>query len=99
MPVERLGPGNWRVNGVGVGGLTEPDEVLDMGEYRNRHPSDDGDCRRPWLHQFFHRRCVLTVAADGPGLGTAEQMGARILSRDGGRPPLAVTGIFGTAGD
>ncbi|MCA3382096.1 MAG: 3-phosphoshikimate 1-carboxyvinyltransferase, partial [Roseomonas sp.] len=29
--VEKLGPGQWRVSGRGVGGLTEPADVLDMG--------------------------------------------------------------------
>ena len=29
--VERLGPGEWRVHGVGVGGLLQPTSALDMG--------------------------------------------------------------------
>jgi 3-phosphoshikimate 1-carboxyvinyltransferase len=29
--VERMGPGSWRVSGVGVGGFGEPDGVLDFG--------------------------------------------------------------------
>ena len=29
--VERTGPGEWRVDGAGVGGLAEPDDVLDLG--------------------------------------------------------------------
>ncbi|NDG49973.1 MAG: 3-phosphoshikimate 1-carboxyvinyltransferase, partial [Rhodospirillales bacterium] len=29
--VDRLGDGAWRVSGRGVGGLTEPSDVLDMG--------------------------------------------------------------------
>jgi len=29
--VERTAPGSWRVAGVGVGGLAEPADVLDMG--------------------------------------------------------------------
>ncbi len=29
--VERLGPGSWRVDGVGVGGLAEPRGILDFG--------------------------------------------------------------------
>src|ERR1700722_1131377 len=29
--VERLGDGRWRVDGVGIGGLTEPGDVLDLG--------------------------------------------------------------------
>ncbi len=29
--VEHLGPGEWRVNGVGVGGFAEPEDVVDCG--------------------------------------------------------------------
>ena len=29
--VERLGDGEWRVNGVGVGGFAEPEDVIDCG--------------------------------------------------------------------
>ncbi|GGC46636.1 3-phosphoshikimate 1-carboxyvinyltransferase [Chelatococcus reniformis] len=29
--VERVGEGEWRIRGVGVGGLAEPDEILDFG--------------------------------------------------------------------
>ena len=31
VSVRREGPGSWSVHGVGVGGLAEPAEVLDMG--------------------------------------------------------------------
>ena len=29
--VERVGNGEWRVNGVGVGGFAEPEDVIDCG--------------------------------------------------------------------
>src|SRR5580698_4699456 len=29
--IERLGDGRWRVDGVGIGGLAEPEDVLDLG--------------------------------------------------------------------
>ncbi|TNE67971.1 MAG: 3-phosphoshikimate 1-carboxyvinyltransferase [Alphaproteobacteria bacterium] len=29
--VERVAPGHWKVQGVGVGGLMEPDDIIDMG--------------------------------------------------------------------
>ena len=31
VEIERTGPGSWRIWGVGVGGLAEPEGVLDMG--------------------------------------------------------------------
>src|SRR3954469_14461668 len=29
--IERAAPGHWIVDGVGIGGLTEPDDMLDLG--------------------------------------------------------------------
>ena len=31
VSVNRDGPGAWRINGVGVGGLLPPDDVIDLG--------------------------------------------------------------------
>ena len=45
-------PGTWRVAGRGVGGLTEPEDVLDMGNSGTaarllcRHPGEPSDCSR-----------------------------------------------------
>lgn len=82
----------WRVRGMGVGGLVEPDRVLDMGNAGTgvrllmglvaSHPmtvlftGDASLCRRPMAR-------VTTPLA---------QMGARFVGRSGGRLPLAVIG-------
>jgi 3-phosphoshikimate 1-carboxyvinyltransferase len=84
--------GVWRVAGLGVGGLVEPDRVLDMGNSGTgvrllmglvaSHPmtaiftGDASLCRRPMAR-------VTTPLA---------QMGARFVGRSGGRLPLAVVG-------
>ncbi len=82
--VAQDGPGAWRVSGRGVGGLTEPADVLDMG--------NSGTAARLLAgilasHPFFSvmtgmRRVTDPLAASG----------ARFLSREGGRLPLAIQG-------
>jgi len=84
--------GVWRVAGCGVGGLAEPDGMLDMGNSGTgarllmgilaTHPftsfitGDASLCRRPM------RRVTEPLAA----------FGARFLTRSGGRLPAAVIG-------
>jgi 3-phosphoshikimate 1-carboxyvinyltransferase len=90
--VERLGPGRWRVAGRGIGGLVEPDTVLDMGNSGTAarllcgllagHPlfavmTGDASLRRRPM-----RRVTDPLAATG----------ARFATRAGGRLPLAVEG-------
>src|SRR5580700_4741976 len=84
--------GTWRVAGRGVGGLTEPADVLDMGNSGTAarllcgilasHPifavmTGDASLRRRPM-----RRVTDPLAA----------CGARFASREGGRLPLAVEG-------
>lgn len=86
------GPGAWRVAGRGVGGLTEPADVLDMGNSGTAarllagmlasHPifavmTGDASLRRRPM-----RRVTDPLA----------QCGARFASREGGRLPLAIEG-------
>ena len=86
------GPGAWRVAGRGVGGLREPEDVLDMGNSGTAarllagilasHPffsvmTGDASLRRRPM-----RRVTAPLAASG----------ARFLSREGGRLPLAIQG-------
>ncbi|MEN8196668.1 MAG: 3-phosphoshikimate 1-carboxyvinyltransferase, partial [Pseudomonadota bacterium] len=90
--VERGEDGVWRVQGVGLGGLREPSGILDMGNSGTAarllmgvlasHPltafltGDESLCRRPMA------RVQVPL----------EQFGARIVAREGGRMPLAITG-------
>jgi 3-phosphoshikimate 1-carboxyvinyltransferase len=91
--VERVGPGNWRVNGVGVAGFAAPSGPLDFGN------SGTG-CR---LVIGAVAGCPITATFDGDAslrsrpqkrvLDPLERMGARALSvADGGRLPLTLQG-------
>jgi 3-phosphoshikimate 1-carboxyvinyltransferase len=90
--VERLGEGRWRVSGRGIGGLVEPEDVLDMGNSGTAarllcgllagHPlfavmTGDASLRRRPM-----RRVIEPLSATG----------ARFAAREGGRLPLAVEG-------
>ena len=84
--------GTWRVAGRGIGGLTEPEDVLDMGNSGTAarllcgilatHPlfavmTGDGSLRRRPM-----KRVTDPLSATG----------ARFASREGGRLPLAIEG-------
>ncbi len=92
VELHREGEGRWIVAGVGVGGLAEPDSVLDLGNAGTGarliagllagHPFTavvTGDAS-------LRRRPMGRVAAP------LRAMGATILARDGDRLPLTVRG-------
>ena len=91
--VERSGDGVWRVHGVGVGGFTQPDKVLDFGN------SGTG-CR---LVIGAVAGAPVTATFDGDDslrsrpmrrvLDPLEKLGARVLQvGEGGRLPLTLQG-------
>jgi 3-phosphoshikimate 1-carboxyvinyltransferase len=91
--VERTGEGRWRVHGVGVGGLREPEGVLDFGN------SGTG-CR---LVMGVVAGCPITATFDGDAslrkrpmrriLDPVALIGARTVRvSDGGRLPLTLAG-------
>lgn len=90
--IERADTGAWHVHGVGLGGLTEPDDVLDMG--------NSGTAARLLLGVLAGHpiRCFMT--GDGSlrsrpmkrVIDPLTAMGAQIDSRDGGRMPLSIQG-------
>jgi 3-phosphoshikimate 1-carboxyvinyltransferase len=90
--VERLAPGRWRVAGRGIGGLTEPADVLDMG---NSGTAARLLCGLLAGHPIF---AVMTGDASlraRPMRRVTEPLaatGARFRMREGGRLPLAVEG-------
>ena len=90
--VTQDGDGTWRVAGRGIGGLTEPADVLDMGNSGTAarllcgilasHPlfavmTGDASLRRRPM-----RRVIDPLTATG----------ARFIAREGGRLPLAIQG-------
>lgn len=90
--VETLGGGHWRVAGRGIGGLTEPADVLDMG---NSGTAARLLCGLLAGHPLF---AVMTGDASlrkRPMKRVTEPLsatGARFATREGGRLPLAVEG-------
>ncbi len=90
--VTRDGPGVWRVTGAGLGGLREPEDVLDMG---NSGTAARLLCGILASHPIFS---VMTGDASLRRRPMARVMtplsetGARFTARDGGRLPLAIEG-------
>ncbi|WP_448202780.1 3-phosphoshikimate 1-carboxyvinyltransferase [Azospirillum sp. sgz302134] len=89
---ERGADGVWRVRGVGIGGLAEPAQVLDMG--------NSGTAARLLIGLVASHpiTCVFTGDASlnkrpmARVTNPLEQMGARFVGRSGGRLPLTVIG-------
>jgi 3-phosphoshikimate 1-carboxyvinyltransferase len=90
--VENLGGGSWKVAGRGIGGLAEPEDVLDMG---NSGTAARLLCGLLAGHPIF---AVMTGDASlrkRPMKRVTEPLaatGARFATRQGGRLPLAVEG-------
>src|SRR4051812_122520 len=90
--IERIADGIWRVDGVGVGGLGEPEDVLDLG--------NSGTSARLLLGIMATHDLTAFVTGDGSlrrrpmrrGIDPLSQFGARFVAREGGRLPLAGIG-------
>jgi 3-phosphoshikimate 1-carboxyvinyltransferase len=86
------GDGKWVVDGVGIGGLAEPEDVLDFG--------NSGTAARLLLGILATQASTAFVTGDAslrrrPMSRVVEPLsrfGARFVSRDGCRLPLAVSG-------
>jgi 3-phosphoshikimate 1-carboxyvinyltransferase len=92
VAIEREAGGLWQVQGVGVGGLREPDRPLDLG--------NSGTGARLLLGLLAGHPFTSFVTGDDslrsrPMARVSEplaQMGAAFVTRSGGRLPLAITG-------
>ncbi|HTQ33352.1 MAG TPA: 3-phosphoshikimate 1-carboxyvinyltransferase [Stellaceae bacterium] len=90
--VERLGDGRWRVDGVGIGGLAEPSDVLNLG--------NSGTAARLLLGLLATHPFTSFVTGDAslrsrPMRRVTEPLarfGAVFATREGGRLPLSVSG-------
>ncbi len=86
------GDGSWQVDGLGIGGLAEPETVLDLG--------NSGTGARLLMgvaagHPFTTHFTGDASLVNRPMSRVAEplaRMGATVLSRSGDRMPLSVTG-------
>ena len=89
---ERTGAGRWSVDGVGIGGLCEPEDVLDLG--------NSGTSARLLLGMLATHPLTAFVTGDASlrrrpmsrVIAPLTRFGAHFVAREGGRLPLAVTG-------
>src|SRR5437868_11184894 len=90
--IERVADGHWIVDGVGIGGLAEPEDIIDLG--------NSGTAARLLLGILATHPFTAFVTGDGSlrsrpmrrVIEPLSRFGARFLAREGGRLPLAVTG-------
>jgi 3-phosphoshikimate 1-carboxyvinyltransferase len=88
----RAGDGRWTVDGVGIGGLAEPDDLLDLG--------NSGTAARLLLGILATHPITAFVTGDaslrrrpmGRVVEPLSRIGARFVTREGARLPLAVSG-------
>ena len=90
--VERDGDGVWHIHGCGVGGLAEPDRVLDMGNAGTGVRLMMGVAAGYGFTSFFTGDASLVRRPMGRVARPLAAMGATVLARSGERLPLAITG-------
>src|SRR5262245_32252933 len=89
---ERRPDGSWLVEGRGIGGLAEPAEVLDLGNAGTGARLLMGLLASHPLTAFLTGDRSLRGRPMARVATPLRQMGAQIVSRDGCRLPLAITG-------
>lgn len=90
--VERLADGTWRLHGRGVGGLKEPEDVLDLGNSGTGARLMMGLVATHPFTTLFTGDASLRSRPMKRVSAPLSQMGARFFGRDGGRLPMAVVG-------
>ncbi|MDE3059574.1 MAG: 3-phosphoshikimate 1-carboxyvinyltransferase [Pseudomonadota bacterium] len=82
----------WEVQGVGVGGLSESGDVLDMGNSGTSTRLLMGLVTPYAFTTYFTGDASLRSRPMGRVITPLTQMGARVLAHSGNRLPLALTG-------
>lgn len=90
----RVGEGRWTVDGIGVGALAEPEDCLDFG--------NSGTSARLLLGMVSTHPITAFVTGDaslrrrpmGRVVEPLSRIGARFVTREGARLPLAVSGAL-----
>ncbi|MGA8760168.1 MAG: 3-phosphoshikimate 1-carboxyvinyltransferase [Stellaceae bacterium] len=84
--------GRWIVDGVGIGGLAEPDNLLDLGNSGTSARLLLGILATHPLTAFVTGDSSLRRRPMGRVTEPLSRFGAKFLTREGARLPLAVTG-------
>lgn len=92
VSIDRQESGRWRVRGVGIGGLQEPADVMDMGNSGTSTRLLMGLVASYGFNSFFTGDVSLRKRPMQRAMTPLEQMGAQFLSRSNGRLPLVVRG-------
>lgn len=90
--IVKEGIGTWRVQGVGVGGLREPDDILDLGNAGTAARLLIGLVTPYGFTSVFTGDASLRRRPMGRVIAPLQEMGGRYFARDGGRLPLTVVG-------
>lgn len=90
--VERVGDGEWRVSGVGVGALLQPEGPLDMGNSGTSTRLLMGLVASHPINVSFTGDGSLSKRPMGRVIDPLSEMGASFEASEGGRLPLIVRG-------
>ena len=90
--VTRLGEGAWRVAGLGVGGLLEPESVLDFGNAGTGSRLTMGLVGGHAIAATFVGDASLSRRPMGRVLNPLREMGVEVIARAGDRLPLSIKG-------
>ena len=90
--VKRLGPGHWTVDGVGVGGFAEPDQVIDCGNSGTGVRLIMGCMASSPISATFTGDASLRKRPMGRVTDPIALFGARAYGRKGGRLPMTIVG-------
>ena len=90
--VSRAEDGRWLVDGVGLGGLAEPDDIIDLGNSGTSARLLLGILATHPFTTFVTGDASLRSRPMGRVTQPLSRFGAQFLGRNGGRLPLAVTG-------
>src|SRR5262249_15499370 len=90
--VTRAADGRWTVDGIGVGGLAEPEDLLDLGNSGTAARLLLGILATHPITAFLTGDASLRRRPMGRVVDPLTHIGARFVTREGGRLPLAVKG-------
>ncbi|WP_337192887.1 3-phosphoshikimate 1-carboxyvinyltransferase [Alteraurantiacibacter buctensis] len=91
--VERQPDGEWVIQGVGVGGLLQPEAPLDMGNSGTSTRLLMGLVASHAIEATFMGDASLSKRPMGRVIDPLSQVGAEFTASEGGRLPLTVRGI------